>query len=66
VKSSLDFGGFLAGNLLSVPTYKEDFTYYETKLRKGKPINQRFRYLMNLFNPKLTVMQFWVKLGDSH
>merc|ERR1711990_464427 len=48
------------------PKSKEDFTYYETKLKKDKPINQRFRYLMNLFNPKLTVMQFWIKLDESH
>lgn len=48
------------------PKSKEDFTYYETKLKKDKPINQRFRYLMNLFNPKLTVMQFWVKIGEEH
>jgi len=48
------------------PKSKEDFTYYETKLKKDKPINQRFRYLMNVFNPKLTVMQFWIKLDESH
>jgi hypothetical protein len=45
---------------------KEDFSYFMTKLKKGKPISQRFRYLMNFFNPRLTVMQFWVKLDASH
>lgn len=45
---------------------KEDFSYYQTKLKKDKPINMRYRYLINNYNTNLTVQQFWFKLDPEH